>query len=74
MFKKNDREKVLEEKIRELESELAQETAEKKDLLDEMKMMNNMLHCGLWMANFDDRGETSVVYSDEFRKMLHVTK
>ncbi|MBR1740309.1 MAG: PAS domain-containing protein, partial [Lachnospiraceae bacterium] len=73
MFKKNDREKVLEEKIRELETELVQETAEKRDLSDQMKMMNNMLHCGLWMAFYDDNGETSVRYSDEFRKMLHVT-
>ncbi|MCR4892351.1 MAG: PAS domain-containing protein [Lachnospiraceae bacterium] len=62
---------AYESRITELEQALAAEKA-KSDLNYKMlESVNNSTHLGIWIAYFDEKGEqTSVRYTDEFRRML----
>ncbi|MCR5596198.1 MAG: PAS domain-containing protein [Lachnospiraceae bacterium] len=63
--------KDLETKIEELEQALEAEKI-KSDLNFKMlESVNNSTHLGIWIAYYDDEGnQSSVRYSDEFRRML----
>lgn len=73
-FMKESKESEYKQRIQALEQELGKVQGQEKDIMQELSMMNHTLHMGLWTVYYDESGEGQVVWSDEFRKMLHVTK
>lgn len=58
-----------------LRSDLQRAVAEKDDLAMELQLLNEMVHSGLWVTYFNDEGVNDVVkYSDEFRRMIHLSE
>ncbi len=58
-----------------LEESMKAEQKRNKDLRTTLNMLNEQVHGGLWTAVIAENGNTeSVEYSDEFRKMIGVTK
>ena len=74
LFKRTNKNEEYEQRIRALEEELRKEETARKDVERELSLMNQTLHMGLWTVYYDENGEGQVVWSDEFRKMLHVSK
>jgi len=67
------------EEIRALKKQLEQEKNKNKNGNSEsdvvLDILNRMVHAGLWISYFDEKGEaTKVVYSDEFRRMIGYSK
>ena len=74
LFRQKNKDEEFERRIQELEERLSKESEASQDAERELSMMNQTLHMGLWTVYYDENGEGQVVWSDEFRKMLHVTK
>ncbi len=61
----------LQQRIEELEKALAAEKEKSALNFKMLESINNSTHIGVWIAYFDEKGEqSSVRYSDEFRRML----
>ncbi len=59
------------DRIAELEQQLAEKDKEIKLAKDLLESVNNSTHLGIWTSYYNDKGENDrVVYSDEFRRML----
>lgn len=67
--------RALNERVAELEKELEQ-VREQATLSDKkLDVTNEITHAGLWFAYFDENGEqTGVEFSDEFRRMINLTR
>ena len=64
-----------EQRIRELEAALANKEEELSLQKKLLESVNNSTHLGIWTSFFNDAGENdSVIYSDEFRRMLGYSK
>ena len=74
LFKRTNKNEDYEQRIQVLEEELLKEKGARKDAEKELYLMNQTLHMGLWTVYYDENGEGQVVWSDGFRKMLHVSK
>ncbi len=59
-----------EEKIEELEREIAKLKEEVKVGTDELEAVNTSTHLGIWKCYYDENGDQTVIYTDEFRRML----
>lgn len=57
---------------------LEKENAELKKMLEvsenELEAVNTSTHLGIWKSYYDEEGNQTVVYSDEFRRMLGFNK
>ena len=58
-----------------LQAQLDETNARADENEEKLKMVIGIVHSGLWTAYFNERGEADrVVYSDEFRKLIHCSK
>ena len=72
--KKKDEASGLLEEIESLKAQLSAQQMRTADVENELNLLNNMVHAGMWAAFYDDSGkQESVRFSDEFRNMIHVT-
>ncbi len=72
---KSDEIRLLNEKVSALEKELTEAKSQIKLGEKKLDVTNKITHAGLWFAYFDEKGEqTKVEFSDEFRKMINMTK
>ena len=63
------------EKIKELEQEIAELRARLDVSETELEAVNTSTHLGIWKCFFDEKGnQEKVIYSDEFRRMLGYNK
>lgn len=73
--KKNSEYDTLNQKISELEKELREERDRRELTESLLESVNNSTHLGIWSAYYNEKGENdTVVYSDEFRRMLGYSK
>nr|MCR4585196.1 hypothetical protein [Lachnospiraceae bacterium] len=56
-----------EEKIEELEREIAKLKDDLKVSNDELEAVNTSTHLGIWKCYYDENGDQTVIYTDEFR-------
>ena len=63
-----------EEKIEELEREIAKLKDDLKVSNDELEAVNTSTHLGIWKCYYDENGDQTVIYTDEFRRMLGFSK
>ncbi len=63
----NKKIKVLEEEIRGLREELECSRIE-------LEAVNTSTHLGIWKCFYDEKGNQTVIYTDEFRRMLGFSK
>lgn len=75
LSKKTEAANQYEERIEQLEAELAAAKAEAEMNARKLDITNEITHAGLWFAYFDENGEqTGVEFSDEFRRMVNLTR
>lgn len=71
----NSNKEMMEEEIANLKRQLEEEKEKAKENANITELVNTMVHAGLWICYFNEKGESeSVVYSDEFRKMIGCTR
>ncbi len=61
-------------RIAELENQVAELKSLLEDSKTELESVNNSTHLGIWKSIYDREGNQTVVYSDEFRRMLGYSK
>ena len=61
-------------RVEELEKQVAELKAQLDDSRTELEAVNNSTHLGIWKSIYDRDGGQTVIYTDEFRRMLGYSK
>lgn len=73
--RKKEEDNLLQSQIDALQEQLDAANELAKENEEKLKNVISIVHSGLWTAYFNENGEADrVVYSDEFRKLIHCTK